>query len=435
MRKMIDIAIILLFLYLVLQVVYGYLVGGHKIAYVVDVEGERYVINETFTSRYRTLNNEKYDNRNYYYEITKFDGQEILYNFKLVGNYRGEKKFIHEMRFYVDDKIRCIYPVFKNHNNLLDVLCHDGEKQFNYLNEKGRNGALDNFVSGLKELGYEHPSWGDLNLETTPVENFEMYKHHIISKQHIVVWNYKGFYEISVDGLKSYSFLANDVYNNNLAVLINQHYVVPDYKEGNNFSKFITTNILTSAASHFELDFTISGDSFIQGVVDGNVYIIDKASKKQYEVNPHNKKINLLGDVNRKAMYFYNGKWEERSIHEIIDNNLVFKYDIYVPEELEKYGRNNITNVMGDTDGYYYIHIQEGNSIAVYRAHKQNPSILTLLFRSPTINNMKYIGDSMYFINQDTLYMYNDFYGLRPLIKYNEFKFNKNNMYEIFTNK
>lgn len=55
-----------------------------------------------------------------------------------------------------------------------------------------------------------------------------------------------------------------------------------------------------------------------------------------------------------------------------------------------------------------------------------------MLFKIPTIKDIQYEHKDIYFISGDTLYMYRDELGLKPLIKYNEFRFNQHKLYNVY---
>ena len=65
----------------------------------------------------------------------------------------------------------------------------------------------------------------------------------------------------------------------------------------------------------------------------------------------------------------------------------------------------------GTTDGYYYLYIKENNIINVYRVDKQNLDILTLLFSVSSIKDIQYESSDIYFVKDDTLFMYRDELG------------------------
>jgi hypothetical protein len=140
----------------------------------------------------------------------------------------------------------------------------------------------------------------------------------------------------------------------------------------------------------------------------------------------------LTGDISDSTKYYNNGKWESKSIYEVIDNNLLFKNEPDIPNSLKTYNPLHVDSVGGETDGYYYLYIKENSTVGVYRVDKQNLDVLTLLFKVPSVNNIKYVSEDVYFASNDTLYMYRDNLGLSPLVKYSEFVFNKSNLYNVY---
>ncbi len=432
MKKMFGITVVLFILYTLSQIIYSYIVGGFNISYILDLESGSYNVIETFNFRYKTEKLNRRDISNYYYQIKNND--DMFFSFKLVGDYKGSKRFLIDIEKINNHDMVCIYPIFKDHNNQLDVICKTDAHQFNYLNIKGQYLEIDRFVEALQQKGYNHFSWE--NKITTPKKysKIEIYENNLFDNQHIVVWNYKGFYNISKDSAKNVQLFTKDQYNNDIAMMVDSFYVVPEYLEGGFFQKIIMANVLTSALTPIEFNFSISPDSFSQGVVNGYLYMVDKREYKQYEVNLNNRTISLVGDKNKPARHFKNGRWFEKSIYDIINNHLMFINNNYIPEELLEYNAYRIDNVMGDTDGYYYLYIKENDKTSVYRIDKQNKDVLTLLFETSNLSDVRYIEDSIYFIENDILYIYRDNLGLRPLIKYNEFLFNQTNMYDVFIN-
>lgn len=431
MKKMFNMTIVLLIMYLLAQIIYGLFVKGHTIVYDIKLEDKYYSVKEVFIHKHKTKNKTKYDTNNYYYEISYDD--KILFSFKLVGDdYNGSRRFLQDIKIYQDQDLICIYPIFKKHQNQLDVICNKEDIQYNYLVLKGQNNNLDQFVTSLKDLGYYHYSWDKVNTNKITYDKVDIYNDNILNNQYIVLWHYKGFYLITNNGQKKFQLLNQDRYDNDLGILVKHYYVIPEHTGKNTFQKLIRTNLLTLDTHLIYLDYNVAYNSFIQGVVDDKIYIIDRNSQSQYEVDVSARKASLVGNVENRARYYRNGQWEERPMHEIIDKDLKFVNDVIIPTELKVYKAMKIDNIMGDTDGYYLLYIKEGNNVGVYRIDKHNINRRTLLFRIPSITNIKYIEDNIYFLSDDTIYMYDDYVGLRPLVKYNELKFNQNNMYDVY---
>jgi hypothetical protein len=429
---MLGIIIVLFIMYIIGQILYNNLLGGFVINYRIKANDKYYEIKEVYNNRYKTNNNKDYDINSYYYEILNNDEDEMLFSFKLIGDYRGIQNFIKDIKIYNKKDLFCVYPIFKEHNNQLDLLCRVKDKQVNYANLRQTDNQLDEFIEDLKEEGYSHPAWQKINMETEKYEQLNIFEQHLLTNQNIIIWHYKGFYNISSKHKRKKDLIKKDVYNNSLAVLTDQYYVVPDYSGAGFFDTIIINNILTSSSIPIESNYQISTDAFLQGVVNNYIYIVDKRNHVQYEVDINQRKISIVGDKNIKGRYYYNGKWEERSIYEIVNEELVFGYEQSIPDKFKQYNAFQINEVLGDTDGYYYLYIKENNEIAVYRCDKQNINMLTLLFRAPNLNSVKYVNDSIYFLSDDTLYMYQDQTGLLPLVKYPEFHFNQNNIYDIY---
>lgn len=113
-----------------------------------------------------------------------------------------------------------------------------------------------------------------------------------------------------------------DVYNQKLATFTNQYYVVADYDESYNFNKFYIIDLIKRTKDEVASDTKISFDSYIQGSVDGKVYVYDKENKKQYEINTDKKTIALISNANSDVV-FYNNGWTEISIKEALRENIL----------------------------------------------------------------------------------------------------------------
>jgi hypothetical protein len=430
MKKMFGIVVVLLIVYIAFQVIYSYSVGSKTNKYNMVVAGKKYQITETFNSRHRSANSETVDKSSYYYNITNND--KLSFAFKIVGNYSGIKEFLIDLKIYENESLICAFPTFKGEVDNIDVICNINDKLYLYNTIKGKYVDLDNFVSSLKALGYDHPAWDELNLETKTVNNFAVYSKNITNNQTITIWQDRGFYRITDRGENLFSLGSGAIFDPNLSAMVNQYYVVPEYKIANKFSQFFITNLITGDMESFDLGQVIAYDSFIQGVVNNKIYLIDRANKVQYEIDIYNKKVVVTGNVNNDTRYYFNGKWQPKPIAETINNNLVFQNEQTIPDNLKKYNPLYVDSIGGDTDGYYYLYLLENNIVNVYRVDKLDTDILTLIFSVPSISNIKYKSDDIYFTTNDTLYMYRENLGLRPLIKYREFATNKSNLYNVY---
>jgi len=430
MRKMFSLVIVLFILYIAFQITCSFIVGNQVSLYDINVNQDVYQVKEVYTIRHKSNNNYS-DKSNYYYEIKENSGS-ILFNFKLFGNYGDSKNLITDLKVMKEGNITCTYPVFKSNAEKIDVLCNISGKQYLYGAIKGQYANVDAFVSSLISLGYSHPSWIATSLATKNIGNFSTYSQNIPADLNLVIWQYQNFYRVTSRGEKSYFLSPTIKCDSDLATMVNQYYVTPDYSNQNGISRFYITNLITGKMESIDLELTISYNLIIQGVVDNKLYIIDKNSKIQYFLDIYSKKITISGNLVDDTKYYNNGKWEEKAIYDVIENSLVFVKNVTIPANLKVYNYLKIDSIGGDTDGYYYMYLKENNVINAYRIDKQNSTILTLIFSVPSINDIQYFNNDVYFTSGDTLYLYRDVIGIIPLVKYSEFATNKNNLYNIY---
>lgn len=430
MKRMFNVVIILLLIYIAIQIIFGILIKRHTITYSLSANGDIYNIKEVFNSKHQTKYHQDKDFSSYYYEISD-EKNNFLVSLKIIGDYNGKEQFLEDIRVYNDGNIFCAYPIFQDKEQTLDLICSKNKQQMLYSNLKGSDANLDAFVSNLIKAGYYHYGWSTTNVKTKELNNIEIYEGNIPDKEYIALWNYKGLYNITSEETTKLSLLLNDQYDNNLSFMYGKYYIIPNYNKKNNFSGLIKVDLETSKVKNISLEASISYNSFIQGIIKNDVYIVDKNNNLQYKIDLNNGELSIVGDKDSASLY-YNNEWQTKTIYDIVDNDLKFGYDINIPSALSKYKDSEIDSVLGDTDGYYYLYISNSNNINVYSIDKQNIEKKTLLFQVPNISNIKYAKDNLYFISNDILYIYSNKLGLRPLVKYSELLFNKSDMYKIY---
>lgn len=239
MKKMFGIVIALLFLYIGIQALYSFIVGKQINLYTLKVDDVNCQVKEIYTTRHKTEGNDDVDKNNYYYEITTADN--IVFPFKLIGNnYTGVKQFLTDIKIYKHNNVTCLYPIFKDKVPNLDVLCHDNDTYYLYGTVKGENTDLDAFITYLKGLGYYHLDWDEQNSTSKTVGSFNIYPSNIINTDRIfTIWQYHGFYRIFEGGEQKFSFDNKDVYEPHLITMVNQYYIVPDYKDEHQFNRIM----------------------------------------------------------------------------------------------------------------------------------------------------------------------------------------------------
>ena len=89
---------------------------------------------------------------------------------------------------------------------------------------------------------------------------------------------------------------------------------------------------------------------------------------------------------------------------------------------------------MGNEVGYYYLYRKNGNKYDVYRINIQDKSGLIYLFSTQSIDSISYVDDYVYFINDNKIKVYNDKFGIRNLIEYEELEFNEDINFYVYAN-
>jgi hypothetical protein len=431
MKKLLGIIIILAVLSLIIKYVFALVVGGHVEKYSYVVEDNKFNIVETYTANHKTDKRLEKDKKSYLFDIFLDKQTKPIITFKIVGNYHGYQRVIKDIKYYQDASIQCVYPVLKINYNI-DAICVKNNIIYNYLSIKGTNNNLDAFIKDLNaKYGYSNKNWFTKENKTELIENLNVYSDNLFDNHRIIVWTYDGIKVINKNKSIEINFMKSDnAYENKLGTLVGKYYVVPDYKQTNGFNRMFVANVENGDKKEILFLENISFASVIQGVVNNKLYLLDKENNKQYEINP-NKSTSIEIGNNDLGFRYYNGDWSIKNTAEIMDAS-IFNVEYQIPEVYKDYNYYRIDSVNGDTDGYYYLYIKNGNNTKVYRANKQKPEYLTFLFEVDKISNIKYIDDSVYFIKGDVVYGYRDLDGLVPLIKNFELFFNKNNIYDVY---
>ena len=239
----------------------------------------------------------------------------------------------------------------------------------------------------------------------------------------IYIYNYKGFYAINNKQSVNIRLLKNDKYKNTLGTIVNKYYFLADYDENHSYKHFYRIDMTKNKIKKFKVKKEISKDSYINGVIDDDVYIFDKDNLVQYKINPNKKKQKEVGNKENKVLNYDLG-FKRINVYKMRDEEIRFKtIDNYI-DKLEK--NTNIKYIEKDKDSYYY---QTDNDDVYY--YNTNSKIKVLLFNKK-ISDFKLVNNNLFFISDDTLYSYSIDKDINKLIKYSELSFNPDNRIAIY---
>ncbi len=431
MKKLLGALIVLAVIAIVIRVGFNLYEGGYNITYELKDNDQLFKIVETFKDSYKSSYRYEKDLPTYLFDIYFKGDNEPSFVFKLMGNYNYYQRIIKDIKYYKDNKVKCIYPVLKVTSFHNDVMCIDNNELTYYTRIKGKYSSLDNFVNNLNnEYGYTNPGWLNDTDESKSLGKVEVYRHNIKKEDTFILWNYNGIRTVTKTDSMAIILLLKDNYDNKLGALVGHYYVVPNYNKTYSFNKFFVYDIDANSKKEILLDKDIAMDSYIQGVVNNKLYLFDRSNKIQYEIDPEAKTYKKVS--NSSGVKYYDGTWSTISVYDALDNK-IFKLKFDVLDKYKDYKYYRIDSILGDKDGYYYFYVKTKNKISVYRADKQRPEYVVHLFDTNKIDNIKYVYDYLYFIKDDTIYMYHETMGLHPVLKSFELFFNKTNAYDVYS--
>ncbi len=310
------------------------------------------------------------------YQVYYFKIEDEVYSFDFVKNYKysTKRKLIYKMA--IDDN--CIKPYIKKAN--LNKLCF-------YSNE---------------EESYQEVNLSNNSSKITTKNDMNVFNY---LENTYVIWNYKGLDILDKDNYQKVTLFKKDIYNNLIMAKINDLIVFPNYEEGYEYQELIIVNIKTGKKSTMKLDQAISNDSYILGVYKKSIFLVDKKNKIEYEINPYLKKIRVIGSENKLGKIYKEDGFNKININELANNTLSFTY-------LTPYNYQVINDTL-------YLSYLDSNLLT-----KVND------FRDGHIISIK--DDLIYYLIEDTLYLYSPSTGNIKLLQKFEWHFNYENKIFIY---
>ncbi len=406
MKKIIKLLISLFILILFFELITFIFKTHHEITYNLKDQNETYKVTEI------------YKNKKYYLKI---ENKTYKYSLEINNNFHKRKKIIKKIYTYNIDKTKCIYPQTKNKENQeTNIICSKDNKTYSYLNYQDK---LTPFIQKLQKQGITSPSWKKQSNSTKNIETLSAYQKSINPNTHILIYKYNGFYNISNKKLEIIKLFKNDTYINTLGTNIDRYYIIPNYNQKYDYNQLYIIDMKTGKVKTKDIKQKISKDSYINGIINNEIYLFDKDELKQYKISKKGKKVEEVGNKKQGVLY-YNLKFETKDVYTFRDNNIKFKTTNDYIKQIEK--NTSIKFIEKQNDTYYYV-TKEGN---VYY-YNTNNKIKVLLFNK-NIKDFKLIKETLFFIENDTLYSYSQQEGIKKLLTYKELSFNWDNRLAIY---
>ncbi len=406
MKKIIKLLIGIFLLLLVFELVSYLFKDYHDVKYSIKVDKYNYDINEV------------YKNEKYYIRI---ENKDYKYSFEIDDYFHKRKRVIKTIYSYKFDDVLCVYPVTKNSDiNSTNIMCSDGVNTYSYVSYEK---SLKPFVDKLKKLGFNSLSWEDVSVQTKSIDTVSVYQKNISDDMYIFLYKYNGFYSINSNKIEDIKLFNSDFYINHLGVNVGRYYIVPNYDKKYDYDQLYVIDMKNNKVKTRDIKYKISKDSYINGVIDDEVYVFDRDELKQYKIVNKGKKVLEVGNKKDGALY-YDLSFKRKDVYSFRDNELVFKtIDDYI-KKIE--GNTSISFIEKNLDSYYYV--TSSNDVYYYNI---NNGVRVLLFNMK-LKDFMFVFDKLFFVSDDSLYYYSQDEGVRKILSYKELEFNWKNRIAIY---
>ncbi len=401
MKKIVKKILVIFMIILIIEIIAYLCKTNHTIIYKINNKKYDYSVEEI------------YKDNNYYFNI-KIDDNKFMFQYS--NEFNKSKKVIKDIEYYEDNDLSCIFPILDD-DHYLNIICLKDDElyYYDYVKEE-----VVHFKKQLIAKGYFVDAWGEEET-TKKLGNSKIYTDNIDKDTYIYIWKYNGFYTINSQSVQQLNLFNKDTYLNKLGIQIDKYYILPDYDVDYEYDKLYVLNMKSNNIKTIKLKDSISSDYYNNGIVDNKLYLFDNDNLIQYKINPKRNRYEIIGNKDDGGLYYKNGEWETINIYDFKNKELTFIDEEEIPEELNEY--NVIYNYQNN---YYYF---DDNDYIVYDSILKSK---TYLFNISSVNDQKFIDNDLYFIKDNTLYYYNIYNGLKKIMEYEEFSFNKVNRYAVY---
>lgn len=328
------------------------------------------------------------------YEITEsYHKEEDYYSFIIkkgeterfaivYNQHFSSKKNIDQITEYQTETESCI--TISSNKVRIEPLCTKEETQISY-----------HLVSDeMKEkLGVTSETKEDTILTTYNNINVYHYRNH-----NYYIWNYRGFYHINENTTENIQLFDKDIYNPTLITQVNDTLVIPDYNADYYFDKVILLDMNTGRTTTWTLETSIYFDSAVLGVYQGELYIIDKHEKTEWQLNIAKQKQERVG-TEQKGGKIYDHEWTNVTMNRLLYQENTFKGTTILEYNIKE-------------DGLY----------AIFDNHQMK------IRESAPSKILSNTDNTVYYLVNDNVYSYNKEEGEKLLLNYFEWNFNSENV-------
>lgn len=410
MRKMLPLLITLFLIYFGIEFIYNYFGRGHDIKYLLTLDGKEYKIHEVLS-----LNE---DSENYYYIEVEFDNYKIPY--KINNTYYKKDKIVTNIIPIVTDNYVCAKIELEDDKNPIDISCIKDNIIYFYSDLIGQDTNLDNKI---KDIEYDINKYkSNLDTHIKKNSNVIVYPNDFPSDFVMTLDTNKGIFIIGSkvnNYIRNINLFQNNIYDRQLSAVVKKNFIVANYNSENEFNDFYIVSMEFGDYYKLHSDTSISFNSYIQGTMDNNLFLIDIDTKKQYKINPIKKTISITNDEDNNVITYNNGETVLKNIDEIINTRETFI------KELNTYADVSYDRVIY-YNGTYYLFEKNSNAYNVYAIY-HNSGIKTYLFTTTSKDQIQIVNDYIYYLDGNNLMVFSPSFGKKIILSNEEFNDKKIN--------
>ena len=397
MKYLLKVLLCLLFLFFALKFIIHVLDDGHTDTY----NDGNFNIVENYTA----------DDNNYQFNLKN---NKFSLTFDVTADYNKASNIITKIHHKKINNYECVLPIFKDGKILTDIMCKQDKTVYYGADISNKITA---FIKDMNEYGYKLENFQDKAKKTSLSATEVIYEDNILENHYLALENYKGLTLYNAEEMNVPLF-DNDVYTKQVSVFTDKYYVVADYDTEYSFKIFKVVNIINGNEKEIRSYDEISFDSYIQGVVDNEIYLFDKDAKVQYKINIEDETVTKLDNIQ-----YYDGSWHEMSLKDALDEKKFDNYKVQIDgyEKALKIGK------------YYYLYEKNGDNYNVYKAYNKKVKQRIFLFETSDINSIIYLQNYIYFKNGNTFYYWSN-NGIKKVIENTELEFNNDLSFGAFIN-
>lgn len=405
MKRAISFVVIFIIFALLYQYTIIYLQNGHDISYDIETDNKVFHVQENYKK-----NEEK--NR-YLLYITNDKNKEYIYNIE--NKYNKQKKIIKDIKYYEKNGYLCIYPITDLEKEDFEILCSDGSEtySYDYINKKI---DISEFLSVIEK---SNKYYNDLN-NVSKEDNVAFYKNNFYSNEYLTLYRYKYVNTFNDGKILKVTFSDKDKYYNDHLVYIENYLLIPIVDERTKtIPNYVSIDAIESSLTTIILETMLSSNIYNIGVANKKLYVFDLKNKTEFSISPLGG-YDVIGTVDTGFKIYEDGKWINKSVTEFTQNKI--KIDNTPKVEL-KYEYDYIYE---SNKSYFII-----NDNKLYKIYKDKLDVRIFILEIKNYKNIKVDNERVYFVENDSLYRY-DMYGVKRLVTYNEFKYNNQNIYNVY---